>query len=80
MFDKHLRNTCAKFGAFIQRVTIFLLSDRTICVEVTQADLKYTLCKSGEVGDEYHYLCVCSYFNAERTKCIGDGMILNPIT
>ena len=32
MFDKHLKNTCAKFVAFIQRVTIFLLSHRTICV------------------------------------------------
>ena len=30
MFDKHLKNTCAKFGAFIQRVTIFLLSHRTM--------------------------------------------------
>ena len=28
-------------------------------IEVTQAHLKCTLCKSGEVGDEYHYLCVC---------------------
>ena len=27
-------------------------------IEVTQADLKCTLCKSGDVGDEYHYLCV----------------------
>ena len=25
MFDKHLKNTCAKFGAFIQRVTIFFV-------------------------------------------------------
>ena len=38
------------------------------------------MCKSGEVGDEYHYLCVCSYFNAERTKFLGNGMILNPVT
>ena len=30
-------------------------------IEVTQADLKCTLCKSGEVGDEYHYLCVCVF-------------------
>ena len=29
MFDKHLKNTCAKCGAFIQRVMIFLLSHRT---------------------------------------------------
>ena len=32
MFDKDLKNTCAKFGASIQRVTIFLLSHRTIIV------------------------------------------------
>ena len=45
-------------------------------IEVTQADLKCTLCKNGDIGDEYHYLCVCSYFNAERTKFIGNGMII----
>ena len=28
----------------------------------------------------YHYLGVCSYFNAERTKFLGNGMILNPVT
>ena len=29
-------------------------------IEITQADLKKcTLCKNGDVGDEYHYLCVC---------------------
>ena len=49
-------------------------------IEVTQADLKCTLCKNGDVGDEYHYLCMCSYFNAERTKFIGNGMIMNPLT
>ena len=49
-------------------------------IEVTQADLKCTLCKGGVVGDEYHYLCVCSYFNAERTTFLGNGMILNPVT
>ena len=42
--------------------------------------MKCTLCKGGEVGDEYHYLCACSYFNAERTKFLGNGMILNPVT
>ena len=47
---------------------------------LTQADLKCTLCKNGDVGDEYHYLCVCSYFNAERTKFIGNGMIINSLT
>ena len=30
-------------------------------IEVTQADLKCTLCKNGDVGDEYHYLCVCVF-------------------
>ena len=28
-------------------------------IEVTQADLNCTLCKSGDVGDEYNYSCVC---------------------
>ena len=51
-----------------------------IFIEVTQTDLKCTLCTNCDVGDEYHYLCVCSYFNAERTKFIGNGMITNPLT
>ena len=25
-------------------------------------------------------MCVCSYFNAERTKFIGNGMIINSLT
>ena len=25
-------------------------------------------------------MCVCSYFNAERTKFIGSGMIINSLT
>ena len=37
-------------------------------IEVTQADLKCALCKNGDVGDEYHYLCVCSYFNTLSAK------------
>ena len=45
-------------------------------IELTQADLKCTLCKSGDVGDEYHYFCVRSYFNAEWTKFLGNGIIL----
>ena len=49
-------------------------------IEVTQADLKCTLCKNGDVGDAYYYLCVSSYFNAECTKFIGNGMIMNPLT
>ena len=49
-------------------------------IEVTQADLACTLCKSSDVGDEYHYVCVRSYVNAERTNFLGNGMILNPLT
>ena len=41
-------------------------------IEVTQADLKCTLCKSGDVGDEYHYV--------ERIKFLGNGIILNALT
>ena len=38
------------------------------------------MCKSGDVGDEYHYLCVCPYFNVERTQFLGNRIILNPVT
>ena len=47
---------------------------------VTHAYLKCTLCASGDVGDEYNYLFVCSYFNAERMKFLGNGVISNPAT
>ena len=53
-------------------------------IEVTQAVLNCTLIKSGDVGEEYHYLCacvcVCPYFNAERTTFLGNGVILNRIS
>ena len=26
------------------------------------------------------FVCVCSYFNAERTTFLGNGMILNPVS
>ena len=37
-------------------------------IEVTQADLKCTLCKSGEVGDEYHYSRVYTTIVVTRVK------------
>ena len=39
-----------------------------------------TLLACTQVGDECHYLWVCSYFNAERTTFLGNGMILNPVS
>ena len=72
---KYINNLC-KFRCRSRHLPV----NNSRFIELTQADLKCTLCKSGEVGDEYHYLCVCSYFNAERTKFLGNGMILNPVT
>jgi hypothetical protein len=34
------------------------------------ADRKCTLCKSNEIGDEFHYLFKCSEFNDIRIKYI----------
>ena len=28
------------------------------------------LCKTGDLGDEFHYLFKCSYFNTQRKKPI----------
>ena len=42
MFDKHLKNTRTKFGAFIQRVTIFLLSHRTISTSASLVRFRST--------------------------------------
>ena len=72
---KYMKNLC-KFRCRSHNLPVY--NGRFI--EVMQADLKCTLCKNGDVGDEYHYLCVCSYCNAERTKFIGNGMIMNPLT
>ena len=50
---KYIKNLC-KF-----RCSRHLQVNNGRFIEVTQADLKCTLCKSGDVGDEYHDLCVC---------------------
>ena len=72
---KYMKNLC-KFRCRSRH----LLVNNGRFIGVRQADLTYNLFKSSEVGDEYHYLCGCSYFNAERTKFLGNGMILNPVT
>ena len=51
---KYMKNLC-KFRCRSHHLPV----NNGRCINVTQADLKCTLCKSGEVGDEYHYLCVC---------------------
>ena len=72
---KYMKNLC-KFRCRSRHLPV----NNGRFIEATQADLTCTLCKSSEVGDEYHYLCVCSYFNAERTTFLGNGMILNPVS
>ena len=72
---KYMKNLC-KFRCRSRHLPV----NNYRFIEVTQADLTCTLCKSSEVGDEYHYVCVCSYFNAERTTFLGNGMILNPVS
>ena len=48
-----LKNVC-KFRCRSHNLPV----NNSRCIEVTQADLKCTWCKNGDVGAEYHYLCV----------------------
>ena len=37
-----------------------------------------TLCDEGLVGDEFHYLLECSYFNDERKNLLGEDYCIRP--
>ena len=37
-----------------------------------------TLCDTNEIGDEYHYLYQCSYFNVDRSKYLKRYYYINP--
>ena len=57
----------SKIPAIVGRYTNKPLEDRTC-----------TVCESGEIGNEYHYLFKCSKFNEERSKYIKEYFINNP--
>ena len=41
-------------------------------------DRMCTLCDTNEIGDEYHYLYQCSYFNVDRSKYLKKYYYINP--
>ena len=42
---------------------------------ITRTKRKCDLCLTGDVGDEFHYIFICSYFTAERTNFIDQKYI-----
>ena len=46
-------------------------------VFVDREDRLCTLCDSGDIGDEYHYLFKCQFFTEKRTECVGRNYRMN---
>ena len=42
------------------------------------ADRKCRLCQKNDIGDEFHYLLICPYFNNERKKSINQYFFKHP--
>ena len=72
-FEEYLRNTPTKFLKYMIK---FRTRNNRLPVEVgcwtniNYEDRKCKLCDSNCVGDEFHYILECSYFNCERNKII----------
>ena len=44
--------------------------ERQAYLGVVRDDRKCRVCNSGDIGDEFHYLLVCTHFNETRKKYI----------
>ena len=49
-------------------------------VNIERSKRKCRLCQSGEIGDEYHYLFLCSFFKSDRKRHIAPYFYKNPNT
>ena len=45
---------------------------------IPRVDRKCTLCEMGDIGDEYHYMFVCSKFNEARKKFVKKSLYTKP--
>jgi len=72
-FEEYLRNTPTTFLKYMIK---FRTRNNRLPVEVgcwtniNYEDRKCKLCDSNCVGDEFHYILECSYFNCERNNII----------
>ena len=46
--------------------------------EVAIDDRKCTLCSLNEIGDEFHYLFKCTFFNDDRAKYVKSHYYMHP--
>ena len=47
-------------------------------VNINRANRKCSLCNSGELGDEFHFIFKCSFFRKERKKHIAPYFYKKP--
>ena len=46
--------------------------------QIARADRKCLACDSNDIGDEYHYICLCPKFDEIRKKTLKKDLIRNP--
>ena len=49
-------------------------------VKILKNDRICTLCNAGLIGDEFHYLLECTYFNDNRKNFLGENYCVRPNT
>ena len=50
------------------------------CAEEMEINKLCTLCDKKDIGDEFHYLFVCPYFNTQRNKFLDETYRKSPNT
>ena len=46
--------------------------------QIARADRKCLVCDSNDIGDEYHYICLCPKVDEIRKKTLKKDLIRNP--
>ena len=46
--------------------------------QIVRADIKCLVCDSNDIGDEYHYICLCPKFDEIRKNTLKKYLIRNP--
>ena len=69
-YEKHLNTLSNKLSVIICkfRTSNHKLPDETVsyCAEEREINKLCRLCDKKDIGDEFHYLFVCPYFNTQR--------------
>ena len=47
-------------------------------VNIDREERRCTLCNTGDIGDEYRYFCICSYFDLPRKELLPRAIYRHP--